>query len=263
MKILAVDIGNTNIVIGVFEGDRLISHWRIATRKRSTPDEYSVLLSALFTGAGAKSDSLSPEPFAEGVIVSCVVPSLIRVLLAALKPYHNGIEIVIGPGVKTGMKILTDDPREVGADRIVNAVAAFDRTGGPVIVVDFGTAITFDYITGDGQYSGGLIAPGVTISMDALFQRAARLPRVEFARPERLVGKSTIESLKSGIFYGYVGMVEGIVKKLREDSGPEVKVIATGGVAALIGEDCPSIDEVDEFLTLEGLKLIYGINRNG
>lgn len=260
MKILAVDIGNTNIVLGVFEDDRLINHWRIATRKRSTPDEYSVLLSALFTGAGAKSESLSLEPFAEGVIVSCVVPSLVRVLLEALKPYHRGAEIVIGPGVKTGMKILTDDPREVGADRIVNAVAAYGRYGTSVIVVDFGTAITFDYITGDGEYCGGLIAPGVTISMDALFQRAARLPRVEFTRPERLVGKSTIESLKSGIFYGYVGMVEGIVKMMKEDSSPETRVIATGGVAALLGKECPSIDEVDEFLTLEGLNLIYGIN---
>jgi len=260
LKILAVDIGNTNIVIGVFEGDKLISHWRIATRKRSTPDEYSVLLSALFAGGGAKSDSLTEESFAEGVIISCVVPSLVRVLLEALKPYHKGAEIVIGPGVKTGMKILTDDPREVGADRIVNAVAAYNRNSGPVIVVDFGTAITFDLITKDGEYCGGLIAPGVTISMDALFQRAARLPRVEFAKPERLVGKSTIESLKSGIFHGYVGMVEGIVKKLKEDSAPKTLVIATGGVAALIGRDCPSIDEVDEFLTLEGLKLIYGIN---
>jgi type III pantothenate kinase len=260
LKILAVDIGNTNIVVGVFEAGKLISHWRIATRKRSTPDEYSVLLSALFAGSRAKSGSLDSGPFAEGVIVSCVVPSLVRVLLEALKPYHKGAEIVIGPGVKTGMKILTDDPREVGADRIVNAVAAYDRGKGPVIVVDFGTAITFDHITGEGEYSGGLISPGVTISMDALFQRAARLPRVEFTKPERLVGKSTIESLKSGIFYGYVGMVEGIVKKMKEETGPETFVIATGGVAPLIGGDCPSIDEVDEFLTLEGLKLIYGIN---
>ena len=260
MKILAVDIGNTNIVIGVFEGESLISHWRIATRKRSTPDEYSVLLSALFAAPGPSNNPLATELPAEGVIVSCVVPSLIRVLLEALKPYHKGIEIVIGPGVKTGMKILTDDPREVGADRIVNAVAAYDRFKDEVIVVDFGTAVTFDHITGGGEYSGGAIAPGVTISMDALFQRAARLPRVEFARPERLVGKSTIESLKSGVFYGYVGMVEGIVSKMKEEIGSKPKVIATGGVAGLIGEDCPSIDEVDELLTLEGLKLIYGIN---
>ena len=259
MKILAVDIGNTNIVIGVFEECKLISHWRIATRKRSTPDEYSVLLNALFSSESGGGDSGTPA-LSDGVAISCVVPSLTRVLSRALEPYHRGQEVIIGPGIKTGMKILTDDPREVGADRIVNAVAAYEKFKEAVIVVDFGTAVTFDYITAQGEYSGGAIAPGVSISMDALFQRAARLPRVEFARPIQLVGKSTMESLKSGLYYGYVSMVEGIVKKMKIETDSEAKVIATGGVATLLGADCPSIDEVDEFLTLEGLKLIYGMN---
>jgi type III pantothenate kinase len=252
LKILAVDIGNTNIVIGVFDGGSLMSHWRIATRRRGTSDEYTVLLKSLFEGSG--------ESIADGVAISCVVPSLMRVLSNALEPYHKGVEVVIGPGMKTGMKILTDDPREVGADRIVNAVAAYDKFKEAVIVVDFGTAVTFDYITNDGEYSGGAIAPGVTISMDALFQRAARLPRVEFARPEKLVGKSTMESLKSGLYYGYVSMVEGIVKKMKDETGSDAKVIATGGIATLLGADCPSIDVIDEFLTLKGLSLVYGIN---
>ena len=257
LKILAVDIGNTNIVIGVFESGELKSHWRIATRKRSTSDEYSVLLNALF--AGASGDLASPA-LADGIAISCVVPSLTRVVSKALEPYHNGVEIAVGPGVKTGMKILTDDPREVGADRIVNAVAAYARFKDAVIVVDFGTAVTFDFITARGEYSGGAIAPGVAISMDALFQRAARLPRVEFARPPQLVGKSTMESLKSGLYYGYVSMVEGIVSRMKDEIDSGTKVIATGGVASLIGADCPSIDVIDEFLTLEGLSLIYGMN---
>ncbi len=257
MKILAVDIGNTNIVIGVFEERKLISHWRIATRRRSTPDEYSVLLNALFDGAPG--GSATPVK-ADGIAMSCVVPSLTRVISRALEPYHAGVEVIIGPGVKTGMKILTDDPREVGADRIVNAVAAYAKFKEAVIVVDFGTAVTFDYINSRGEYCGGAIAPGVSISMDALFQRAARLPRVEFARPSHLVGKSTMESLKSGLYYGYVSMVEGIVEKMKDETGPGARVIATGGIATLLGADCPCIAEVDEFLTLEGLRIIYGMN---
>ncbi len=262
MSLICVDIGNSNIVIGIFEGAELKTHWRLATRKRSTADEYVIILKELI-----RNDPAPCGPF-DGAIISCVVPSLEHVFKNSLKSAFGLKPVVVGPGARTGMPILTDNPREVGADRIVNAVAAFERLGGPVIVVDFGTAVTFDYVTEKGEYAGGAIAPGVSISTDALFTSAAKLPRVGISRPRAIVGKSTAESLKAGIFYGTVSMVDGIVERMKQETktdsktgaktGP--KVVATGGMAGLIAPECRSIDEVDEFLTLKGLRVVYEIN---
>lgn len=254
MNFLAIDIGNTNIVVGIFSGGALKTHWRIATRKRSTADEYGIVLKDLFRVAGLDEGEIS------GAAMSCVVPSLEGVLKLALTSYFGITPVVVGPGTKTGMPIRTENPREVGADRIVNAVGAFDMYRGAVIVVDFGTAVTFDYISAEGAYSGGAIAPGISISTDALFQRAAKLPRVDISRPASVVGRSTLESLKAGIFYGSVSMVDGIVERMRKEVGTKPKVVATGGMATLIADECKTIDYVDEFLTLKGLKLIYEVN---
>ena len=254
MGILAVDIGNTNIVLGVFDGDRLIKHWRLSSRRRATVDEYGIILLDLFRVAGFDMDDIG------GAAVCCVVPSLEHVFKDTLRDYAGVKPLVVGPGIKTGIPILTDNPREVGADRIVNAVAAFDRVKRAVIVVDFGTAVTFDYVTPDGEYAGGVIAPGISISTDALFERAAKLPRVEISRPMAVIGKSTRESMRAGIYYGSVSMVDGIVDRIKKEAGTDPAVIATGGMAPLIATDCRAIDDVDEFLTLKGLKTIYGVN---
>ena len=253
--LLTVDIGNTNTVIGIFKGERLWQHWRIGTVRERTSDEYGVVLSELFRGGNVDVSSL------RGAIISCVVPSLNETFVEALSKYAGIRPLVVGPGIKTGISVLTDDPREVGADRVVNAVAAYNLYSGASIVVDFGTAVTFDFITSKGEYLGGAIAPGISISIDALFERAARLPRVEIVRPRRIIGRNTVESIQSGLFHGFASMVEGIVERMKKESPEPLKVIATGGMAHLFKDEITSIDVFDEFLTLKGLRIIYEVNR--
>ena len=255
--ILAIDLGNTNMVIGVFEGSSLITSFRIATHHEFTEDEYGLIFDNLL-----KSKGLDSKGF-EGGIISSVVPPLTTVLEKMCEKYLGFKPILVGPGIKSGIKIKYDNPKEVGADRIVNAVAAYHKYGGPVIIVDFGTATTFDAITADFDYLGGAIAPGIHISSEALFKRAARLYRVEIAKPERIIGKNTAESMKSGIYFGYIGLVENIVDKMKEErGGGRIFTVATGGLAPLICSGTKKIDAVDLMLTLDGLKLIYDKNKN-
>jgi type III pantothenate kinase len=254
--LLTLDIGNTNIVIGLFEGDELVRHWRLSTVKERTADEYGIILTGLITGsARCRLDKINAS------IISCVVPALKETFVKTVSRYVGTKPLVVGPGIKTGMPILTDDPREVGADRIVNAVAAYSIYRSSVIVVDFGTAVTFDYVTEKGEYAGGAIAPGISVASEALFQRAARLPRVELAKPKHIVGKNTEESLKAGIFWGFVGLIDGIVERMKKESGTKPRVIATGGFAPLFVKESKTITDMDEFLILKGLKIIYEENR--
>jgi type III pantothenate kinase len=251
--LLTVDIGNTNIVMGLFKDGELERHWRVRTVKERTADEYGIMLSSLL-----EADTVNNI---KGSIISCVVPSLKETFVETLSRYVGTRPLVVGPGIKTGMPILTDDPREVGADRIVNAVAAYSIYRSSLIVVDFGTAITFDYVTKKGEYAGGAIAPGISVASEALFQRTALLARVEFAKPGHIVGKNTEESLKAGIFYGFVGLIDGIVERMKEEAGSNPKVIATGGLAPLVIKETRTITDVDEFLILKGLKIIYEENQ--
>ncbi|OGP69898.1 MAG: pantothenate kinase [Deltaproteobacteria bacterium RBG_13_58_19] len=254
--LVVMDVGNTNTVIGVYQGDKLLSHWRIRTEKEATIDEFGILFSNLFQAQG-----LNLEAGTE-LIISCVVPPMINTLEGFAQRYLQVRPLWVGPGIKTGMPIHYDNPREVGADRIVNAVAAYDQVDGSVVVVDFGTATTFDVISRQGEYLGGAIAPGVMISCEALFVKASKLPRVEiFAKPKSVIAKDTISSMNAGIMYGYAGMVDGIVSRIKTVLGDNPKVIATGGLACLIAPETQSIDVVDDDLTLKGLKIIYERNR--
>jgi type III pantothenate kinase len=252
--LLAIDVGNTNTVLGVYGGEKLVRHWRIQTEADRTADEYGVLLRGLF---GAS----SIEPRIDGVIISCVVPPMQKMVEAVSRDYLNVEPITVGPGTKTGMPILYDNPKEVGADRIVNAVAAYERTRDTTIVVDFGTAATFDYVSAKGEYVGGVITPGPGIALDALYQRAAKLYRVEMAKPPRVVGRNTVHAIQSGIIYGYVAMVDGLVRRIQDENRVKARVLATGGFAALLAPESETIEEVDEFLTLDGLRILYGRNR--
>lgn len=249
--LLTIDIGNTNIVLGIFEDDNLIKHWRIVTRQDKTEDEYGILIYNLYQAA--KIDISATKQ----VIISSVVPAMVRSMEALCAKYFYLTPIFVGPGVRTGMPIRYDNPHEVGADRIVNAVAAYERYKQGVIVVDFGTATTFDYVSPQGEYMGGAIAPGIGISSEALFIKASKLPRVELAKPDSIIGKNTTTSLQAGIVYGYIAMVDGIVEKMKREVATSPRVIATGGLAGFIAQESTTIEDVDDLLTLKGLLLIY------
>ena len=252
--LLAVDVGNTNIVFGAFDENNLTVSWRVSTQANRSVDEYRVLLSRLF-----ELEDLHIEMI-EAAIVSCVVPPVLEALPEAIEKMFGLRPMIVGPGIKTGMPIFYSNPSEVGADRIVNAVAAFERFHQQTIIVDFGTATTFDCVSKKGEYLGGLIAPGIHISMEALFQYASKLPRVALCWPERVIGKTTVHSIQSGLLYGYVEMVDGIVRRVSRELGGSSKVIATGGLARLISREAKSIHEIDELLTLSGLRVIYERN---
>ncbi|NLB51422.1 MAG: type III pantothenate kinase [Syntrophomonadaceae bacterium] len=253
--ILVFDVGNTNMVIGVLERDKLLTHWRIRTDKLRTADEYGMILKSLFLERGLERSKIT------AVIISSVVPNLMMELEGMSKQYFHCQPLVIGPGVKNGLAIKYENPREVGADRVVNAVAGFHKYGGPLIIVDFGTATTFCVISAQGEYLGGAIAPGINISTEALVARASKLPRVELVKPKSLIGKNTVASMQAGIIYGFVGQVEGIINRMKNELNVNPVVVATGGLASLIAEETEAIDIIDEFLTLDGLRIIYEMNR--
>jgi type III pantothenate kinase len=253
--ILVVDVGNSNIVLGVYEGRELKHHWRLSTNRSATEDEYGIMTVNLFRMAGLSVDRV------EGAILSTVVPPLMPVLMRMFQRYVGQEPLVVGPGIKTGLNIRFENPREVGADRIVNAVAGIEHYGTPLIIVDLGTATTFDYIDETGAYLGGAIMPGIGISAEALYQRAAKLPRIELAKTKSVVGRNTVAAMQAGIVYGYAAMVDGIVARIRREFGTQPYVVATGGLAGLIADETESIDRVDPLLTLEGLRLIYERNR--
>ncbi|MBN2332659.1 MAG: type III pantothenate kinase [Deltaproteobacteria bacterium] len=254
--ILVVDVGNTNTVLGLFRDRQLIRSWRVATNFSRTEDEYGILFNNLFSYSSINSSEI------RGMSLACVVPPMLDLMVSMAKKYLHLKPLVVGPGIKTGMPIMLDNPREIGADRIVNAVAAYQQHKQSLVVIDFGTATTFDCVSAKGEYLGGIIAPGLQISIEALFQRASKLPRVEMIRPREVVGKNTVHSMQSGIVYGYLSLVEGLVSRISHELQTEPLVIATGGLAPLIARETATIDQVDELLTLDGLLYLYELNRS-
>ncbi len=252
--ILVLDVGNTNIVLGVFQDDQLIHHWRMETDRRKTEDEYGMQVKALFSHVEISFDQI------KGIIMSSVVPPIMFSLEAMCKKYFGLKPLIVGPGIKTGLNIKYENPREVGADRIVNAVAAIQEYNSPLIIVDFGTATTYCFINEKGEYMGGAIAPGIGIATEALFTKASKLPRIELTTPEHVIGKNTVAAMQSGIVFGYVGQVEGIVNRMKKIAKQKPTVISTGGMAPLIAGETDVVDIIDPFLTLKGLYLIYKRN---
>jgi type III pantothenate kinase len=254
--LLVMDVGNTNTVLGVYDGTRLVAHWRLTTVRDRTVDEYGILARNLLSLAAIDSKAI------DGLIIASVVPPLDSVLESMSRTYFQLQPLFVAPGIKTGMPILYENPHEVGADRIVNGVAAYERFKTALIVVDFGTATTFDAISARGEYLGGAIAPGLSISAEALFQRAARLPRVDVRRPPTVIGRNTIHSLQSGLVHGYISLVQGILDRMREEMGEKVRSIGTGGLAVPLEAELRSLlDDLDPNLTLEGLRILYDRNR--
>jgi type III pantothenate kinase len=255
--LLAFDIGNTNIALGAFEGKKLLKDWRFATDKSRSSDEYGILIHQLFQYEGLKLEDV------DDVIISSVVPPIMYTLQHMALKYCCREAIVVGPGIKTGMNIKYDNPKQVGADRIANAVGAYEKYGGPIIIVDFGTATTFCAVSERGEYLGGAIAPGIKISSEALFQNAAKLPRVELIKTSNIICKNTVSSMQAGIVYGYVGLVDYLVQKMEKELGnnPNTEVVATGGLASLISSESQTIKKVDKLLTLHGLRIIYERNK--
>lgn len=260
--LLVIDIGNTNVSLGVFGyaqgGDaspELAHHWRISTSREQTSDELGLTLGGLFDQAGTRREDVTD------IIISSVVPPMLPIWERVSTKLFDRVPMVVGPGIRTGMPVRYENPREVGADRIVNAVAAFEMFGGPVIAVDFGTATTFDCVSRDGEYLGGVIFPGIHTSMEALFSRASMLHRVEIARPKSVIGKTTTTAIQSGLLFGFAGVVDSMVERIREELGSEARVVATGGLAHRVGGESHTIEKVEPFLTLEGLRIIFEKNR--
>ncbi|MEE9390615.1 MAG: type III pantothenate kinase [Candidatus Aminicenantaceae bacterium] len=253
--LLAIDIGNTNVAVGIFQGEKLIKHWKIRTDREKTCDEYGMSLLNLFAFSDLKVDDI------ESVIFSSVVPPLTPVFQELSQNLFQIKALVVGPGLKTGMSILYENPLEVGADRVVAAVAAFEKHGGPSIVVDFGTATTFDAVSANGEYLGGAIAPGIQISADALFLKTAKLPRIEIRKPKKAIGRTTVSSMQSGLYFGYIGLVSNIIEEIKRELGEETSVISTGGFAAQICQEIKAIDFHEPYLVLEGLRILHERNR--
>lgn len=254
--ILVIDVGNTNLTLGVYQGEELKATFRMMTKTPRTSDEYGVMITQLLKNKGIEAAEL------EGSIVASVVPDVMHSLLGALVRYTGTKPVNVGPGIKTGIRIVTEEPRAIGADRIVDAVAAYEKYGGPVLVLDFGTATTYDLITEKGEFTAGITAPGIRISSEALWTQAAKLPNIEIRKPRSILAQETISSMQAGLVYGQIGQTEYIIKKVKEESGLQnLKVVATGGLGRLIADETEAIDIYDSSLTLDGLRIIYGKNR--
>ncbi len=252
--LLVFDIGNSNIVLGTYEGSRLVRHWRISTDRQKTGDEYGMLINDLFSYQGIHMEDI------DAIIISSVVPPLVVPMVKMCERYFHIKPLLVGPGIKTGIRLNYENPRAIGADRIVNVVGAYSEYGGSLIVIDFGTATTFDVVAENGDFLGGAIAPGISTSADALFQSAAQLPRIELVPPERVIARSTVAGMQAGIIYGYVGQIDEIVRRIKKEYGKPMQVIATGGLARMIARESSTIDKVDHFLTLTGLQVLYERN---